>query len=109
MQQPNCEPNRSFRLGLFLDDRLSGLAELSFGFPKIGDPYLGFMMLGPWAQNSGIGIKFLDHVEYLARQARGQKLFLAGLSINPKGVPSRRDRAFLQPGFGVQLPLVINM
>lgn len=43
----------------FLDDRLSGLAELSFGFPKIGDPYLGFMMLGPWPQNSRIGIKFL--------------------------------------------------
>ena len=85
MQQPNCEPNRSFRLGLFLDDRLPGLAELSFGFPKIGDPYLGFMMLGPWAQNSGIGIKFLDHVEYLTRHAGGQKLFLAVLSINPKG------------------------
>ena len=44
---PNCDPNRSFRLELFFDDRLSGLAELSFGFPKIGDPYLGFMLLGP--------------------------------------------------------------
>ena len=44
---PNCDPNRSFRLELFFDDRLSGLVELSFGFPKIGDPYLGFMLLGP--------------------------------------------------------------
>ena len=82
---PNCDPDRSFRLGIFLNERLLGLAELSFGFPKIGDPYLGFMMLGPWARNSGIGIKFLDHVKYLARQAGRQKLFLAMLSINPKG------------------------
>ena len=42
-------------------------------------------MHGPWAQNSGIGIKFLEHVERLARQAGAQKLFLAVLSINPKG------------------------
>ena len=85
MQQPNYDPDRSFRLGLFLDDGLSGLAKLSFGFPKISTPYLGFMILGPWARNSGIGIKFLDHVEYIVRQAGGQKLFLAILSINPKG------------------------
>ena len=44
---PNCDPDKSFRFGVFLDDRLSGLVELSFGFIKIGDPYLGFMMLGP--------------------------------------------------------------
>ena len=44
---PNCDPDRSFRLGIFLNERLLGLAELSFGFPKIGDPYLGFMLLGP--------------------------------------------------------------
>ena len=42
-------------------------------------------MLGPWAQNSGIDIKILEHVERLARQAGAQKLFLAVLSINPKG------------------------
>ncbi|MDT2074532.1 MAG: GNAT family N-acetyltransferase [Planktomarina sp.] len=68
-----------------MDDRLSGLAELSFGFLKIVDLYLGFMILGPWARSSGIGIKFLDRVKYLARQAGGHKLFLAVLSINPKG------------------------
>ena len=43
------------------------------------------MILGPWVQNAGIGIKSLKHVERLARQAGAQKLFLAVLSINPKG------------------------
>jgi len=97
MQQPNCEPNRSFRLGLFLDDRLSGLAELSFGFPKIGDPYLGFMMLGPWAQNVGVGLKFVKHVKRPARQAGAQKLFLTVLSINPKGLAFWGRRLFYHP------------
>ena len=88
---PNCDPNRSFRLELFLGSRLSRLTELSFGFPEISDSYLGFMMLGPWAQNVGVGLKFVKHVKRLARQAGAQKLFIAVLSINPKGRPSGRE------------------
>ena len=42
-------------------------------------------MLGPWAQNVGVGLKCVKHVERLARQAGAQKLFIAVLSINPKG------------------------
>jgi hypothetical protein len=68
-----------------LDSHLSGLAELSFEFPEISDSYLGFMMLGPWAQNVGVGLKFVKHVKRPARQAGAQKLFIAVLSINPKG------------------------
>ena len=44
---PNCDPKVSLRLGLFLDDRLSGLAEISLGFRTAGDAYLGLMVLGP--------------------------------------------------------------
>ena len=82
----------------FLDERMSGLAELSFGFLKIGDLYFGFMMLGPCARNSEIGVKFLDHVEYISRQAGGQKLFLAVLSISPKGCALWERQGFSTTG-----------
>jgi len=42
---PNCDPAQSHHLGLFVDGKLSGLAELSFGFPNPGDAYLGLMIL----------------------------------------------------------------
>jgi len=54
-------------------------------------------MLGPWAQNSGIGIKILEHVERFARQAGAQKLFLAVLSINPKRRAFWEREGFLPP------------
>ena len=59
---PNCDPKVFLRLGLFLDDRLSSLVELSFGFPTAGDLYLGLMVLGPWAGDHGNGKKFLRHI-----------------------------------------------
>jgi GNAT superfamily N-acetyltransferase len=91
---PGCDLAQSHRLGLFLDARLSGLAELSFGFPDPGDAYLGFMMLGDWARGFGLGTAFLNHVEDLARTQRAPTLFLAVLDANPRG------RAFwLREGF----------
>ena len=63
---PNCDPKVSLRLGLFLDDRLSGLAELSFGFRTAGDPYLCLTVLGPWARNRRNGRKFLKYIEKCA-------------------------------------------
>ena len=54
-------------------------------------------MLGPWVQNAGIGIKFLKHVERLARQAGAQKLFLTVLNINPKGLAFWGRRLFYHP------------
>lgn len=82
---PGCDPFRSRRLGLFLSDRLSGLAELSFGFPAAGDAYLGLLMLGPWARNAGNGAAFLAHVENIARQAGHAAIYLAVLDINIGG------------------------
>ena len=81
---PNCDPKVSLRSGLFLKDRLSGLAELSLGFRTAGDPYLGLTVLGPWARNCGNDRKFLKYVEECARQKKGEKLFLAVLGINPR-------------------------
>ena len=95
---PNCDPKVSLRLGLFLDDRLSGLAELSFGFPTAGDPYLGLMVLGPWARNRGNGRKFLKYIEECARQTKGEKLFLAVLDINPRGRAFWEREGFLDTG-----------
>jgi len=91
---PGCDPAQSDRLGLFLDGRLSGVAEVSYGFPDVGDAYLGLMMLGPWAQGAGHGQRFLARVEGFARGRGAPVLYLAVLDANPRG------RAFwLREGF----------
>lgn len=82
---PNCDPAQSDRLGLFLNQRLSGVAELSYGFPEQNDAYLGLMLLGPWAQGAGHGRTFLAHVETLARKRHAAHLYLAVLDVNPRG------------------------
>lgn len=82
---PNCDPAQSHRLGLFHDGKLSGLAELSFGFPEPQDAYLGLMILAPRMRSKGAGQVFLAHVEALARAARAPQLYLAVLEKNPRG------------------------
>ena len=82
---PNCNPDESDRLGLFLNHRLSGVAELSYGFPEPNDAYLGLMLLGPWAQGTGHGKTFLAHAEALARKRHAPQLYLAVLDANPRG------------------------
>lgn len=82
---PNCDPRDSDRLGLFLNQRLSGVAELSYGFPEPGDAYLGLMIIGPWAQGAGHGRAFLAHAETLARKRHAPRLYLAVLDANPRG------------------------
>lgn len=82
---PNCDPAQSHHLGLFLNGTLSGLAELSFGFPNPGDAYLGLMILAPRARNAGHGQTFLTEVETRARAAGAPTLYLAVLEANPKG------------------------
>jgi GNAT superfamily N-acetyltransferase len=112
---PGCDPSASCRLGLFLSAedvpadvpagvafpprsaerkgqggsatplRLSGVAELSFGFPEATDAYLGLMLLGPWAQGAGRGKAFLAQVETLARAHHAPRLYLAVLEANPRG------------------------
>ena len=39
---PGCDPAASLRWGVFLQQRLPGLVEISFGFPDSDDAYLGF-------------------------------------------------------------------
>jgi GNAT superfamily N-acetyltransferase len=91
---PGCDPTTSDRLGMFLGGHLSGVAEVSYGFPAPADAYLGLMMLGTWAQGAGHGRRFLAHVEALARLRSAPALYLAVLGANPRG------RAFwLREGF----------
>jgi GNAT superfamily N-acetyltransferase len=82
---PNCDPTQSDRLGLFVDQRLSGVAEVSYGFPESGDAYLGLMLIGPWAQGAGHGRRFLAHAEALARKRHAPRLYLAVLDVNGRG------------------------
>lgn len=95
---PNCDPATSLRLGYFLDDRLSGLAELSFGFPEPDDAYLGFLMLGPWARSKGHGPVLLRHIQDAARTRKATNLYLAVMSSNPKGFAFWRREGFRETG-----------
>jgi GNAT superfamily N-acetyltransferase len=82
---PGCDPALSHRLGLFVDGQLSGIAELSFGFPEPPDAYLGSMILSPGLRGRGYGPAFLAHVETLARARAALLLYLAVLQDNPRG------------------------
>lgn len=95
---PDCDPDLSYRLGLFIDGRLSGLAELSFGFPEAGNAYLGLMMLGPWARGHGHGRAFLSHVQELAKRRKADQLFLAVMASNPRGQAFWEREGFIDTG-----------
>ncbi len=82
---PGCNPADSHHLGLFHDERLSGLAELSFGFPEPGDAYLGLMILAPRLRGHGLGPVLLAHVETLARRTGAPRLYLGVLQANTRG------------------------
>lgn len=82
---PGCDPTASDRLGLFVGDRLSGVAELSYGFPAAGDAYLGLMILGPWAQGAGHGRALLAELRTRARVRGAAQMFLGVLDSNPRG------------------------
>ena len=82
---PGCDPARSHRLGLFVGGRLSGLAELAFGFPEPEDAYLGQMILAPRARGSGHGRTLLAEVERRARAEGAPRLYLAVLEANARG------------------------
>jgi GNAT superfamily N-acetyltransferase len=82
---PGCDPALSHRLGLFVEGRLAGVAELSFGFPAAGDAYLGALILAPRSRGQGFGRSVLAHVEDLARAAGAPDLYLAVLQENAKG------------------------
>lgn len=95
---PNCNPDESDRLGLFLNHRLSGVAEVSYGFPDPNDAYIGLMILGPWAQGAGHGMTFLRHAEGLARKRHASRLFLAVLDVNPRGRAFWEREGFVYTG-----------
>ena len=95
---PGCDLSQSRHLGLFLQSRLSGVAELSYGFPEPNDAYLGLMLLGPWAQGMGHGRSFLAHAEALARNGHAARLNLAVLDANPRGCAFWTREGFVPTG-----------
>jgi len=93
---PGGDPANGRRLGLFDDGRLSGVAELYFGFPDPKDVYIGLMLLAPRLRGLGHGARLLAHVETLARAQGAPRLLLGVLDENPRG------RAFWErEGFAV--------
>lgn len=82
---PGMDPALAQHLGLFVGGHLVGLAQMVFGFPQAGDPYLGLMILAPQARGQGHGRSLLAHVEGIARATGAQTLYLAVLGANPRG------------------------
>lgn len=95
---PGCDPARSQHLGLFHESRLSGLAELSFGFPAAGDAYLGLLILTPRLRGQGLGRSLLTEVETRARNAGAGALYLAVLDANPRGAAFWAREGFTRTG-----------
>lgn len=98
---PGCDPARSHRLGLFENKRLSGLLELSFGFPEPTDAYLGLLLLGPWAQGRGWGVQALRHAETLARAATAPQIFVAVIEANTRAMAFWQREGFAHTGLSV--------
>lgn len=96
---PGCDPGESQRLGVFVDDRLAGIAELSFGFPSPGDAYLGLMIFASWARRQGLGTTLLHEVESHARAKGYSQIFLGVLDSNPKGRAFWLRAGFTDTGF----------
>ena len=101
---PGCDPAKSHRLGLYLRDPnsgeahtgLSGVAELSFGFPQPNDAYLGLMVLAPYARSQGHGAAFPAHIESLTLPH--PHLYLAVLEANSRGMVFWRAHGFTVTG-----------
>lgn len=95
---PGHDPAHSHHLGLFHEGRLSGLAELSFGFPEAGDAYLGLMILAPRLRSLGLGPSLLAEVEARARAAGSPRLYLGVLQANTRGRPFWERHGFRATG-----------
>lgn len=95
---PGCDPAASHRLGLWEDEGLWGVAELSFGFPEAEAAYLGCMILNPAARGQGHGMRFLAEVEARARAQGAKALYLAVLEANRRGMAFWQREGFASTG-----------
>lgn len=92
---PGADPAKSQKLGLFIDDRLDGIADLGYGFPQQADAYIGLLLIAADRRGLGLGSVFLDHLLAAARGRGASRIFAGVLQGNPRG------RAFWQrAGFG---------
>ena len=82
---PRGDPGSKLRFGLFLDQILSGVAEVFFGFPEPKDAYLVLMMLASARRSQGHGARFLTQIEAACRDKGASLLYLAVLEANPRG------------------------
>ncbi len=83
---PGCDPATSARLGVFAHGTLIAIAELAFGYPEPTDAYLGLMLVAPAARGTGVGPTLLGDLELRARARGANRLFLAVLDANPRGL-----------------------
>ncbi len=82
---PGGDPAQSVKLGITLRERLVGISDMGFGYPKAQDAYIGLLLLDPQMRGQGIGADAVAHLEDIARQRGANRLLIAVLEANPKG------------------------
>ncbi len=92
---PGGDPADGVRIGAMgPDGRLEGIAALAFGYPRVGDAYLGLLLLDPAARGQGLGRAMLGHLAALARGRGAQRMLVAVLEANPRGLAFWRREGF---------------
>lgn len=94
----SCVPGgtltEAVKLGFWQDDVLFGFIDMSYGYPKATDAYIGLLMLDKTARGAGIGAQLLAAATARARARGAIRQLVAVLEANPKA------RAFwLREGF----------
>ena len=86
------------KFGAFVGDRIFGLLDLGFGYPKDDDVYIAYLVIVSDQRGSGLGVDLLRHAKKVAADRGAKNLYLAVLDKNTKG------RAFWErEGFQVVL------
>ncbi len=83
---PGRDPAASVRVGLYRGGRLTGIAEMAFGWPEPRDAYVGLMLFDARARGQGLGRILLGHLEETARARGAERMLVAVIEANPRGL-----------------------
>lgn len=83
---PGGDPRASVKLGAEHGGRLVGIADLAFGYPMTQDAYIGLLLLDPVIRGQGLGALMVARLEALARAHGSNRLLVAVLEANPRGL-----------------------
>ncbi|RUS59857.1 N-acetyltransferase [Pseudorhodobacter sp. E13] len=82
---PGGDPAQSVKLGVMQDQRLVGIADMGFGYPKAMDAYIGLLLLDPSVRGQGIGQQTVAQLMAMARTRGATRMLITVLEANPRG------------------------